>query len=202
MSVDTALAQVFLKTAEPAKAWSPLKGGLPLAALVGGALLYGGMRRGAQRAADADYSRRLPHVGATNQAGVNAALRGGAALNPVGSSIYANERADSGMPGDYYLFDKESAVAAGCILAKSAGIGGLALNVAKRGVGAIGKLTPSMGWKSKVLLGAGALGAGMAAYKGGKKLTQFGLTEPTPVPLGGHSAALPQYTNQFGMPTW
>lgn len=109
------------KTAE----WSPTKGGLPLAALAGGLLLYHGLKGSQQRdQADAvrqDYAQRAGH--ASNNAGVVASLRGGAPLDSVGSVIYNNERAASGEIGDTFMFDKGAAahiVEAGRLLAKSA----------------------------------------------------------------------------------
>lgn len=178
-----------------------MKGGLPLAALVGGALLYSGMHRGAkQDAAQNEVKQEANRAFEANRfAGTDAALRGGVPLSPVGSSIYNNERADSNALGDMSMFDKGASIAgleAGRILAKQAGIGGAVLG----GVKALGKaITP--GWKSKALFGAGALGAGYLGAKGLRAAGNFMNTPSEEQRLGGHNAALPTGVSQFGVPT-
>src|SRR6185503_10365947 len=134
--------------------WSPLKGGLPLAALVGGLMLARGMSRSAGAGvADAKMKHNVNRVEEANRnSQVNSTLRGGAPLDPMGSMLYQNERADSGVAGDTRMFDKEAAAIgeeAGRTLAKAAGIGGLL---------------------GKAVAGAGVVGAGMLAMKGAKKV--------------------------------
>jgi hypothetical protein len=203
-----------------AEGWSPMKGGLPLAALVGGALLYHGMRNGQRRdlaRGTAVQDARQVAVAQRN-AGMNAALRGGAQLEGPGSVIYNNERAANSDIGDLYMFDKGASAlmsAAGELLAKQAGIGGMALSALGKlnkapdlavkatqwaGKNTLGKL-PSMGWKGTAAVGAGLLGAGYAAAKGGKALYNYGMRPAEAHALGGHHAELPQYVNQYGSMT-
>jgi len=181
--------------------WKPMKGGLPLAALVGGALLYSGMHRGArQDAAQNEAKQEANRAFEANRfAGTDAALRGGVPLSPVGSSIYNNERADSNVLGDMSMFDKGASVAgtmAGKILAKQAGIGSAILG----GTKALGNAIKP-GWKTKALIGAGALGAGYMATKGLRAANNFMQTPAGTQELGGHNAALPTGVSQFGVPT-
>lgn len=189
------------KTAE----WSPTKGGLPLAALAGGLLLYHGLKGGQQRAqAEAGRQGLEQRVGnAANNAGVVASLRGGAPLDSVGSAIYNNERAASGEIGDTFMFDKGAAariVEAGRLLAKQAGIGGALLGGAKRlATTGVAKI-PKVGLGTKLLAGGAAVGAGYGAFKAGKGLYNYGMAPAQTRTLGGHHAELPQYTNQFGQP--
>jgi hypothetical protein len=181
--------------------WKPLSGGVPLAALVGGALLYSGMHRGAKRDAATTAAREEANRAFESNrfAGTDASLRGGAPLSPVGSSIYNNERADSNAVGDMSMFDKGASVAgvaAGRILAKQAGIGGAVMG----GVKALGNAIKP-GWKTKALVGAGALGAGYLATKGLRAANNF-MQAPSGVQeWGGHNAALPTGVSQFGVPT-
>jgi hypothetical protein len=181
--------------------WKPMSGGLPLAALVGGALLYSGMRRGAKRDAATTMARQDANRAFESNrfAGTDASLRGGAPLSPVGSAIYNNERADSNAVGDMSMFDKGASAAgvvAGKMLAKQAGIGGAVLG----GVKALGNAIKP-GWKTKALLGAGAVGTGLLAAKGLRSANNFMQTPSEAQTLGGHNAALPTGVSQFGVPT-
>ena len=162
-----------------------MKGGLPLAALVGGLLLARGMSRSAGAGvADAKMKHNVARLDESNRnSQVNSTLRGGAPLDPMGSMLYNNERASSGIAGDASLFDKEAAAIgeeAGQVLAKLSGIGGLL---------------------GKAVAGAGVLGAGMLAMKGAKKAGEFGMAPAQEHAQGGHAAALPSYVNQYGVPT-
>lgn len=202
-----------------AEGWSPMSGGLPLAALVGGALLYQGIRRSQRKGLARDVAAQDARQAAEAQrnAGMNAALRGGAQLDVPGSVIYNNERASSGDIGDMYMFDKGAAALmqeSGRLLAKQAGIGGMAMGalgalkgapsamvkgVQWAGRNTIGRL-PSVGLKGTLAIGAGLAGTGYLAAKGGKALYNFGMRPAEPHALGGHHAELPQYVNQYGQP--
>ena len=181
--------------------WKPMKGGLPLAAAVGGALILHGMHRGAKVDSAQQNARQEANRAfeANRFAGTDAALRGGVPLTPTGSSIYANERADSNQAGDFSMFDKgasHAGVEAGRILAKYAGIGGSVLG----GIKAMGSAL-SPGWKTKALLGAGAVGAGLAVAKGARAANNFMQAPSGEQRLGGHNAELPTSVSQFGVPT-
>jgi hypothetical protein len=182
-----------------------MKGGLPLAALAGGLLLYHGLKGGQQRTqAGAERQNLEQRMGnAANNAGVVASLRGGAPLDSVGSAIYNNERAASGEIGDAFMFDKGAAahvVEAGRLLAKNAGIGGAVLGGIKSLATAGAAKIPKIGLGTKLLAGGAALGAGYGAMKAGKGLYNYGMKPAETRTLGGHNAGLPQYANQFGVP--
>ena len=215
----------FLPMGEPKlavkpPAWEPMKGGLPLAALVGGMLLMHGMKRGVQGDVAAAKGRqdanRLSE--AQRNLGVNSSLRGGAPLDPRGALLYQNERMDSAEPGDFSMFDKAAEahlVGAARALAKNAGIGGMimkglqAVNKAPdallRGAQAVAKpivsALPSPGLKTKALIGATALGGGLLAAKAGRKAMEFGMKPAQEQRLGGPSSGLPSYVNEWGRPT-
>lgn len=197
-----------------------MKGGLPLAALVGGLLLAKGMSRSAKSGVEeAKMKGSLARADESNRnSQFNATLRGGVPLDPMGSMVYQSERADSGIPGDMSLFDKAAAAIgeeAGRVLAKTSGIGGpigAAVGAVNKApnllVGGAQKLLkpvvsrlPGPGLLGKAAIGAGALGAGMLAAKGAKKAGEFGLAPPQEHALGGHAASLPSYVNQYGVPT-
>lgn len=199
--------------------WSPMKGGLPLAALAGGFLLYQGLKSKQRQDQAGAVQKGLDQraSNAAHNAGVVSSLRGGAPLDSVGAAIYNNERAASGEIGDTFMFDKGAAasiVESGRLLAKHAGIGGAVLGAlgkmnqlpgaALKGVQAVTKPVvsrlPSMGLGTKAVLGAGALGVGYGAMKAGKGLYNYGMKPTETRTWGGHHAALPQYTNQFGVP--
>lgn len=199
--------------------WEPLKGGLPLAALVGGLLLARGMSRSAAAGVDEAKSKHnLARISEANRnAQVNSTLRGGAPLDPMGAMLYNNERADSGIPSDVNMFDKAAAadgMEAGRLLAKSAGIGGpigaaigavnkapdLLLRGAQKVLKPAVSRLPGPGLVGKAAIGAGVLGAGMLAAKGAKKAGEFGMAPAQEQRLGGHAAALPSYVNQYGVP--
>lgn len=221
MSLSATLEEVYgtkLAAALPEK-WSPMKGGLPLAALVGGLLLAKGLSRNADAGVDEAKARHnVARVGeATRNSQVNSTLRGGAPLDPLGAMIYNGERADSGIPGDVNMFDKAAAadgMEAGRVLAKSAGIGGpigaavgalnkspdLLLRGAQKVLKPIVSRIPGPGLLGKAAIGAGAIGAGMLAMKGAKKAGEFGMAPAQEHRLGGHAAALPSYVNQYGVP--
>lgn len=176
--------------------------GVPLAGLLGAALLYKTLTGGTNKdKAEAQQARAL-HMAKAEQsnAGVNASLRGGARLDPVAQGIYNNEYAANSDPGDWYMFDKGAAahmVEAGRLMAKQAGIGGAVMGAAKSLGGAL-----KPGWKTKALIGAGVVGTGLAAAKGGKALYNFGMKPDDPHRQGGYGAARPAYSNQFGVPTY
>lgn len=203
----------------PASKWEPLKGGLPLAALVGGFLLARGMGRSAEAGVeDAKMRHNVARVNEANRnSQMNTTLRGGAPLDPMGSLLYNSERADSGIPSDVRMFDKEAAAAgeeAGRLLAKSAGIGGalagavgavnrspdLLVRGAQKVLKPVVSRIPGPGLLGKAAIGAGAIGAGALAMKGAKKAGEFGLAPPQEKRLGGHAAGLPTYVNQYGVP--
>lgn len=205
-------------SAQPSK-WEPMKGGLPLAALVGGMLLARGMSRSAKSGVEeAKMKGSMARADEANRnSQLNATLRGGVPLDPMGSLLYQGERADSGMPGDMSMFDKAAAAIgeeAGRVLAKTAGIGGpigaaigavnkapnLLVSGAQKLLKPVVSRIPGPGLLGKAAIGAGALGAGMLAAKGAKKAGEFGMAPPQEHALGGHSAALPSYVNQFGVP--
>jgi len=205
---------------QPPAKWEPLKGGLPLAALVGGMLLARGMSRSAASGVEeAKAKHNLARVAeADRNAQVNSTLRGGTPLDPMGSILYNSERADSGIPSDVNMFDKAAAadgMEAGRLLAKSAGIGGpigaaigavnkapdLLVRGAQKVLKPVVSSIPGPGLLGKAAIGAGVLGAGMLAAKGAKKAGEFGMAPAQEQRLGGHAAALPSYVNQFGIPT-
>jgi hypothetical protein len=180
--------------------WSPIKGGLPLAALLGGALLYSGMRGASRQDSRQNELRQgaVRNLESDRFAGTNAALRGGVPLGPIGGSIYSNERADSNALGDTAMFDKGASASGemiGRLLAKHSGIGGSALG----GLKSAGNFLKP-GWKTKALVGAGALGTGYAAVKGLRATSNFMQAPSEDRRLGGHSASLPNAVNQFGVP--
>lgn len=197
--------------------WSPLKGGLPLAALVGGLLLARGVSRSASAGVEeAKVKHNVGRLSESNRNAVmNSTLRGGAPLDPMGSLLYNGERADSGIPGDVNMFDKEATAAgldAGKLLAKSAGIVGAALGAVNRApdllmrgaqkvMKPVVSRIPGPGLAGKAAIGAGALGVGMLAMKGAKKAGEFGMAPAQEQRLGGHAAGLPTYVNQYGVPT-
>lgn len=200
--------------------WSPLKGGLPLAAMVGGLLLARGLSRSAGAGvADAKLKHNVGRFEESNRnSQVNSTLRGGAPLDPMGSMLYNNERADSGVASDTSMFDKAAAAIgeeAGRVLAKTSGIGGpigaavgalnkspnLLVGGAQKLLKPIVSRIPGPGLLGKAAIGAGAVGAGMLAMKGAKKAGEFGMAPAQERTLGGHAAALPSYVNQYGVPT-
>lgn len=180
------------------KEWKPMKGGLPLAALVGGTLLYHGLHKSNQNAQarqglQQDYARG---AAANRLSGTDAALRGGVPLDPGGAALYRNERADSNTPGDFSMFDKGAAAVAedaGRLLAKQAGIGGAVMSGLKSAKSA---LTPGMG--TKLLAGGALVGGGLLAAKAGKSAYNYGMAPTQERTLGGHNAELPSSVNQYG----
>lgn len=207
------------KLAEAQAGWSPLKGGLPLAALVGGLLLARGMSKGVnQEVQDGNAVHNFKRMSeASRNAPINTTLRGGVPLDPRGSLIYDNERMDSAGPLDMSQFDKAAAlegIEAGRFLAKLAGIGGpiggalgainkapdLLVSGAQKLLKPVVSRLPGPSLGTKAVIGAGALGAGMLAAKGGKKALAYGMTPPQEHRLGGHAAGLPTYVNQYGVP--
>lgn len=224
--MDPVLAQAFgtyelVKVAEgAAPKWEPMKGGLPLAALVGGMLLLHGARKGVGNDVNAAHARAaaVQNTEVGRLAGTASALRGGAPLDPMAGALYQSERADSSSPGDLSMFDKGAAahgVRAGRALAKSAGIGSLAM----KGLGALNKAPnalvsgaqklvkpvvgamPSLSLGQKALVGGAALGTGLLAAKAGKKAVSFGMEPAEPKVEGGPAAPMPSYVNQYGVPT-
>lgn len=198
------------KLAAP-EGWKPMKGGLPLAALVGGALLYHGLHKSNQNVqAQQGLQQQFARGAESNRlSSTNAALRGGVPLDAGGAMLYRGEQADSNVPGDYAMFDKGAsvyAVEAGRALAKQAGIGGAVLSGLKAGGGALAKglgaakaaVTP--GLAGKLMLGGAAVGGGLLAAKAGKAAYNYGMAPAQEHTLGGHNAALPSAVNQFGVP--
>ena len=174
--------------------------GIPLAGVLGAALLYKALSHSTKGTAnDARQERAMRLAGeADRRAGVNASLRGGARLDPVAQSIYNNEYAANSDPGDWYMFDKGAAahmVSAGRLMAKQAGIGGAVMGAAK----AVGSAIKP-GFKTKALIGAGVLGTGLAAAKIGKGVYNYGMKPEEPHVQGGPGANAPTYANQYGVP--
>lgn len=191
--------------------WKPLKGGIPLAALVGGTLLYHGLHRSTQNAqAQQGLQQEFARANESNRlSGTDAALRGGVPLEPSGAMLYRNEQANSNVPGDFSMFDKGAAVYtvySGRVLAKQAGIGTAVLGGLKAGGGALAKglgaaktaLTPGLG--GKLLAGGAMVGGGLLAAKAGKAAYNYGMAPTQEHTWGGHNAALPTAVNQFGVP--
>lgn len=210
----------FMKLAFDApKDWKPMKGGLPLAVALGSMLLYSHLKGSTDRDLrakqdQANFNRALE---ANRNAGTSAALRGGASLNPLAALTYQQAMAENQLTGDY-PFDKDAAAhaeEAARALAKSAGFGSMLM----KGIGAVNKspdllvrgaqavtkpvlgALPSMGLKSKALVGAGVLGTGLLASKAGKKAYEFGMEPAEERRQGAPGPGLPRYTNQWGYPT-
>lgn len=180
--------------------WEPLKGGLPLAALVAGLILAKGVKGVARDESEdeqgkQDDAARREHA---RFAGITSSLRGGTSAAVPSYSGDQGNRGDSGLMGDSYFFDKdaaEHAYDAGAFLAKQAGIGGGLKAVASPLVKAI---TP--GWKTKALTGAGVLGTGYLMAKAVKGTLRSGMSPEPPRAYGGLAAPLPNYVNQYGRP--
>lgn len=206
----------FIKAA--AKDWKPGKGGLPLAAALGGMFLLHQLSKNTSNAAATGQGRldmkRLAE--SNNNFGDRRALMGGGQLSYPAAATYNAEMADSNT-ANFSDFDKsaESARRVGQLMAKSAGIGGLglsalgALNKAPsallKGVQTVGKAvssaTPSLGWKGKALAVGGAVGAGVLANKAGKKALEFGMEPAQERRQGAPGPGLPRYVNEYGVPT-
>jgi hypothetical protein len=181
------------------------------------------MRKGQQQNNTAGQARvdAIRAAAAQRNSGVVNTLRGGASMDPVGASIYNNERASSADIGDTLMFDKGAMVklqAACTALVKQAGIGSMAagalgkinhlpdllgkpLSVLGKGaVKGVNAVTPNLSTGTKAMLGAGALATGYGAYKAGKGIYNYGMQPSAPHSQGGHAAGVPQYSNQFGVP--
>lgn len=204
-----ALTRVYGTEKVAAEGWKPTRGGLPLAALVGGALLYHGLHKSNQNVqANQGLQQEFARANESNRlSGTDAALRGGVPLDPGGAMLYRNEQANSNVPGDFSMFDKGAAVyavEAARVLAKHAGIGGAVLGGIKAGGGALAKgfgaaksaLTPGIG--TKLLAGGALVGGGLLAAKAGKAAYNYGMAPAREETLGGHNAALPSAVNQYG----
>jgi hypothetical protein len=191
MGSDAITTEGLLKTAAE---WKPSKGGMPLAVALGAALLMNHMAKSVKNDETAAQGRidmkRLAE--ARNNFGDLNNLRGGEPLSYPGAATYNAVMADSNTP-NFESMDKSSAEElmrdVGRALAKTAGIGGM--------LGSIGKaITPGLG--TKVLLGAGAVGAGMLGMKAGKKALEFG-NQPAPErQQGAPGPGLPRYVNEYG----
>jgi len=198
--MHSALAHVYQTEKVAAEGWKPMKGGVPLAALVGGALLYHGLHKSTQNAqANQGLQQEFARVNESNRlSGTDAALRGGVPLDSGGAMLYRNEQANSNVPGDFSMFDKGASVyasEAGRILAKHAGIGGAVMGGLKAAKSA---LTPGLG--TKLLAGGALVGGGILAAKAGKAAYNYGMAPTQEHTFGGHNAALPSAVNQFGVP--
>lgn len=164
-----------------------------------------------EQQAHQDIAQARGHEALRNAGDVEA-LRGGNG----GSMKYllaqrAAEGARSASYDDYPmdLFKEGSKIAdqVGRAMAKQAGIGGAALGLLQKGMGAakagvakvpgIGK---SSGLGTKALVGAAALGTGYAALKGGQAAFSAA-GAPAKVKVQGAGPALPRYVNQYGVPT-
>jgi hypothetical protein len=206
----------FIKAA--AKSWSPTKGGLPLAAALGGVFLLHQLGKNTRNsAAEGQGHLDMKRLAEANKnMGDRRSLMGGGQLSFPAAATYNNEMANSNI-ADYLDFDKSAASArrAGQLMAKSAGIGGATLqalgalnkapNALLRGAQAVTKpLTgalPSLGWKGKALAVGGAVGAGVLAHKASKKALEFGMEPAQERRLGAPGPGLPRYVNEYGVPT-
>ncbi len=203
----------------PPKEWSPLKGGLPLAAAVGGLVLLSHLRGSANRelAEKGELAQLKRGIDASRNAGNVTSLRGGVPLNPLAAQTYNETYAENALPLDY-SFDKGAAVQAelaGRELAKIAGVAGAlwkgmqmvnrSPDLLVRGAQAVSKPVvsrlpgPSLG--TKALIGGAALGAGALATNAGKKAYEFGMEPAHDRRLGPPGPRLPQYVNQWQVPT-
>lgn len=205
------------------------KSKLPLAVALGSLLTYGALR-GSSRENGRQTAQRQQHASdqeAARNAGDVRSLLGGNRLDPYSAQMFQQARAantapppDNGFPLE--LLDKGAAAyakQAAQEMAKSASLGGLALKAlgglnrlpnlavqgAKRAIKPVAQQVPGVGrksgWKGQALLGAGALGAGALAMKGGKAALEFGSQPAQPYVQGG-GASLPRYTNQYGAVTF
>lgn len=210
----------FLKAAAAsAKDWKPGKGGLPLAAALGGMFLLSqlgkNMRENTTRAQDRSDMKRL--VEADRNLGDRQSLMGGGQLSFPAALTYQAAQIENSAP-DYTPFDKAAAVSAievGRALAKSAGIGGMALNALSavnkapnalfKGVQAVAKpivsAMPSLGMGGKALAVGGTIGAGLLAHKAGKKALEFGMEPAQERRQGAPGPGLPRYVNEYGTPS-
>src|SRR6478609_2090518 len=207
--------EAFIKAAT--KGWSPSKGGLPLAAALGGMFLLhqlGNNNREAKVTGEvrADMKRLAD---SRRNFGDQQSLMGGGQLSYPAASTYRSELADSNV-ANFSDFDKSAASArrVGQLMAKSAGIGGMALqalgalnkapNALLRGAQAVAKplagAAPSLGWKGKALALGGTVGAGVLASKASKKALEFGMEPAQERRLGAPSPGLPRYVNEYGVP--
>jgi hypothetical protein len=206
----------FVKAAT--KDWSPGKGGLPLAVALGGMLLLHQFGKHNEEAKAVGQGRldmkRLAESSRNFNDKQN--LMGGGQLSYPAASTYQAELADSNA-ANFADFDKSAACArrVGQLLAKTAGIGGVALqalgalnkapNALVRGAQAVAKpvvsAMPSLGWKGKALAVGGTVGAGMLANKAGKKALEFGMEPAQERRLGAPGPGLPRYVNEYGVPT-
>lgn len=204
-------------SAASATDWKPGKGGLPLAAALAGALLLRHISKGvradtAQAQGSIDMKRQMD---ANRNYGDNANLMGRQPLSYPGAMSYQAEMADSNTP-NYAGFDKNAeavAEAAGRLMAKRAGIGGMlggalgainkAPNALLRGAQAVVKpiasAVPSLGFAGKAIGGAALVGGGLMAAKAGRKALDFG-NAPTQVRQPGAGPGLPRGVNEYGVP--
>ena len=209
----------FIKAAT--KGWNPGKGGLPLAAALGGMVLLHQLGKNNREAKAVGQGRLDMKRLAESNRNFNdqQSLMGGGQLSYPAASTYRSELADSNVAnmGGFADFDKSAAVArrAGQLMAKSAGIGGAALqlagavnkapNLLLRGAQAVTKplasAMPSLGWKGKALAVGGTIGAGLLANKVGKKALEFGMEPAQERRQGAPGPGLPRYVNEYGVPT-
>lgn len=205
----------FIKAAT--EGWSPRKGGIPLAAALGGMFLLHQLGKNTQEAKATGQGRldmkRL--ADARRNFGDQQNLMNGGQLSYPAASTYRAELADSNL-ANFADFDKSAASArrAGQLLAKSAGIGGMGLqalgalnkapNLLMRGAQSVAKplvsALPSLGWKGKALAVGGTIGAGVLANKAGKKALEFGMEPAQERRQGAPGPGLPRYVNEYGVP--
>ena len=190
-----------------AKEWSVTKGGLPLAAAVGGLLLLRGLKGSSDQGIDERVTRQEAKrdFEASRFAEVDSSLRGGNTMDPGNAMMRQNTASSNSYPGDWY-FDKYSE-ACGQLMAKQAGIGATLVNATKalgsslkgKGAALTGALKPGLG--TKLLVGGTLAAGGIGAMKAGKAVYNYGMAPSEVHVQGGHNAALPNYANQYGVPT-
>lgn len=199
-----------------AKDWKPGKGGLPLVAALGGMFLLhqlsNGMHENTTQAQGRIDMKRLAE--SDRNFGDRQNLMSGGQLSFPASMTYQAAQIENSSP-DYTPLDKAaafSAIEAGRALAKSAGIGGMAMgainrapNALLKGVQAVAKpvvnAMPSLGMGGKALAVGGTIGAGLLAHKAGKKALEFGMEPAQERRLGAPGPGLPRYVNEYGTPS-
>lgn len=203
--------------------WKPGKGGLPLAAALGGLVLLHQLSKSMSNNTSAAQGRidmkRLAE--ADRNLGDRTNLMGGGQLSYPAASTYYSARAENDAP-NFSDFDKSAAVlamTAGQQLAKSAGIGSFAASTVMKGLGAVNKAPgallsgaqalakpvlskiPSLGLGGKILAGGALAGGGLLAAKAGKSALEFGAQPAQERRQGAPGPGLPRYINEYGTPS-
>lgn len=219
-SVEVLAEEPFAKAAAD---WKPGKGGLPLAAALGGMLLLHQLNKSVKNDVSMEQGRidmkRLAE--ADRNFGDRSNLMGGGQLSYPAAAMYQSARAENDTP-NYADFDKGAAVLAvhaGQLLAKSAGIGSGVAGAVMKGLGTLNKApnallsgaqalakpvlsrVPSLGLGGKVLAGGALAGGAMLAAKAGKKTLEFGMEPAQERRQGAPGPGLPRYINEFGTPS-